>query len=536
MKYKVIFSDIDGTLLTSNHKVTEGTVNAVQKISKSGIDFILVSARMPRGIIPIQKKLGINAPIICFSGALILGKEKNDGTRDIIKNTYMKTVDVKRIYNIMNNDFKDISFSLYQRNQWFVESIDNKWIKLEDEITNSDPTIHEFDLLFQSSELQVNKILCMGEPIRIDELCYKLKEIMPDLIINKSKDTYLEIMECNVLKSNAIKSLEKTLKVKRNEIIAIGDNFNDMDMIIYAGMGIAMGNSPDEVKAVADAITGINDEDGLQQAIEKYLPLSNKIIERDGHIHSHYCPHGSNDAFELYVNKAIELKLKEISFTEHMPLPGNFMDPEFLKTCSPTIVKIEEYINELDYIKVKYINQIKINTGFEVDYIEGYEEKIEKVLNKYGERLQDGLLSVHFIKFEEAYYSVDGSLKEFGKLVKALGSIEKVYDSYYETLLKAIKADLGKFKPTRIGHPTLVRIFNKKYPLDYNNVKLLEEIVKEIKIRNYEVDFNTAGIRKPYCGEIYPSGIFAELVKSNNIKIVYGSDAHMAEDVGKNFK
>lgn len=259
-----------------------------------------------------------------------------------------------------------------------------------------------------------------------------------------------------------------------------------------------------------------------------------KII-RDGHIHSHYCPHGTNDAFELYVEKALSIELEEISFTEHMPLSGDFMDPEFLKSCSPTIDKIEEYIKELDYIKLKYKNKIKINTGFEVDYVEGFEGKTKELLDKYGEKLEDGLLSVHFVKFENLYYCVDASLKEFGKLVEVLGSVEKVYDSYYETLLKAIKADLGSYKPKRIGHPTLVRIFNKEYPLEYTNTKLLEEIVKEIKIRGYEVDFNTAGIRKPYCKEIYPTGIFAELVKHYDIKIVYGSDAHNALDVGRDF-
>ena len=266
---------------------------------------------------------------------------------------------------------------------------------------------------------------------------------------------------------------------------------------------------------------------------EEIIMRSKKIV-RDGHIHSHYCPHGTSDAFELYVDTALKLGLKEITFTEHMPLPGDFMDAEFLKSCSPTVYKIDEYIKELDHVKIKYKNEIKINTGFEVDYVEGYEAKTKKLLDRYGKKLEDSILSVHFIKVENVYYCVD-SLKEFGELFKAIGSLEKIYDSYYETLLKSIKADLGNYKPKRIGHPTLVRIFNLKYPLKYTNNRLLEEIVREIKIRNYEIDFNTAGIRKPYCKEVYPTGIFAELVKQYDVKIVYGSDAHNALDVGKDF-
>ena len=259
------------------------------------------------------------------------------------------------------------------------------------------------------------------------------------------------------------------------------------------------------------------------------------MILRDGHIHSPYCPHGTKDSFELYVQKAIELGLKEITFTEHMPLPGNFMDPEFLRSCSPTRDVIEEYIRELDNIKERFKSVIKINTGLEVDYVEGYEEKIKELLNTYGNKIEDSILSVHFIKIEDEYYCIDASPEEFGRLAQKLGSVEKVYDRYYETLLKSVKADLGIFKPRRIGHPTLVRIFNTEYPLEYTNIELLEEIIKEIKMRNYEVDFNTAGIRKPYCKEAYPSGIFAELVERYGVKFVYGSDAHTALDVGRDF-
>ena len=263
--------------------------------------------------------------------------------------------------------------------------------------------------------------------------------------------------------------------------------------------------------------------------------MGNKIVERDGHIHSPYCPHGTKDTFDMYIEKALSQGLREITFTEHMPLPGNFMDPEFLKYCAPTFEVIENYIEELKSVKEKYGDAIKINTGFEVDYVEGYEEVIKELLNKYGRGLQDGILSVHFVKLEDGYYCVDVSPKEFGKLVDKLGSVEKVYDKYYETLLKAIRADLGEYKPKRIGHPTLVRIFNTEYPFEYTNNALIEEVVKELKARDYEIDVNTAGLRKPYCKEVYPSGSFAELAKKYGVRMVYGSDAHTAADVGRFF-
>ena len=255
-------------------------------------------------------------------------------------------------------------------------------------------------------------------------------------------------------------------------------------------------------------------------------------MRKDGHVHSPYCPHGSNDSFEMYVEKAIKEGLNEISFTEHMPFPLYFMeDREFLDECSPKNEMIEKYFNDLETIKEKYKNIIKINRGLEVDFIDGYEEKTKELLNLYGSKLDDSLLSIHFINIGNEYCDIDGE-NGFSKAVQALGSVEKVYDKYYETLLKAIKSDLGKFKPKRIGHPNLIRIFNKIYPIEYKNIDLLENIVIQLKARDYEVDVNTAGLRKEYCGEIYVSDIFKELVEQYEVRKVYGSDAHIASDVG----
>ena len=89
------------------------------------------------------------------------------------------------------------------------------------------------------------------------------------------------------------------------------------------------------------------------------------------------------------------------------------------------------------------------------------------MLDEYGKYLEDGILSVHMIKIEDEYYCMDFSSEEFEKIVNLLGSIESVYNLYYDTLIKAINADLGEYKPKRIGHLNLVRKYNKKLPYDY---------------------------------------------------------------------
>ncbi|MDO5517077.1 MAG: histidinol-phosphatase HisJ [Clostridium sp.] len=261
----------------------------------------------------------------------------------------------------------------------------------------------------------------------------------------------------------------------------------------------------------------------------------NDLYLRDGHIHSPYCPHGSNDSFDSYVERALEKNLKEISFTEHMPFKSYFIDnKEFLDECSLSKNDVDKYFESVNKIKEKYYGKIKINLGMEVDFIDGLEEETKELLNTYGPHLDDGLLSVHFIKIKDEYMAIDG-IDGFEKARKLLGTVEKVYDKYYETLLKAVKSDLGKYKPKRIGHPNLVRRFNELYPLEYKNYELLETLAEEIKKNDYEVDINTAGLRKKYCGEIYVSGYFRELVEKYKIRTVFGSDSHESKDVGSGF-
>ncbi|MGN0143331.1 MAG: histidinol-phosphatase HisJ, partial [Clostridium sp.] len=256
---------------------------------------------------------------------------------------------------------------------------------------------------------------------------------------------------------------------------------------------------------------------------------------RDGHIHSPFCPHGTSDSLESYVEEALKHNLVEMSFTEHMPFPLYFLeDKEFQDECAASKDKIYDYFEAVKEIKEKYKNKIKINLGMEVDFLDGFEKETKELLNEYGPYLEDGLLSVHFIKIGDKYTDIDGE-DGFKRAVDYYGSVEKVYDKYYETIIKAVKSDLGDYKPKRIGHPNLIRIFNKLYPIEYKNNELLESLAKAIKERDYEVDINTAGLRKPYCGEIYVCGFFKELVEKYAIKTVYGSDSHTSTDVARDF-
>jgi Cof subfamily protein (haloacid dehalogenase superfamily) len=259
--------DIDGTLLNSNHEISTRTKESIKNLYREkDIRIILVSARMPKGISFLQRELEIEEPIICYSGSLVLDKNYN-----VISNQYINVNQVKTI--VKEAKKYDLHISLYKDDTWLIEKSDN-WAQIESDITNIKPELVEFRTTLGSKEYEngVNKILLIGDENKVSRVCKILNtKFVEDLNIYPSKPTYLEIMNKDVSKTSAIKQLLEVYKIDKSEVIAIGDNFNDIDMLKFAGIGVAMGNAPNEVKAISDHITLSNNEDGIAEVIYKYF-------------------------------------------------------------------------------------------------------------------------------------------------------------------------------------------------------------------------------------------------------------------------
>ncbi|WP_456274904.1 histidinol-phosphatase HisJ [Bacillus sp. AK031] len=256
-------------------------------------------------------------------------------------------------------------------------------------------------------------------------------------------------------------------------------------------------------------------------------------MKADGHIHSPYCPHGSKDSFHDYINRAIELGYKEITFTEHAPLPEGFEDPVPDKDSGMKADDLEPYLTELEELKSEYEGRIIIKKGLEIDYIEGFEQETKQFLDHVGPRLDDSLLSVHFLLKEGAYDCLDFSRDNFGRMIGYYGSVDSIHQSYYRTVMKSVQSDLGRFKPDRIGHLTLADKFKKDFPPSKSFEENLQDILKEISNKGMKLDYNGAGFFKPGCGVAYPPPEVAKKAAGMGIPLVYGSDAHQAKDLGQ---
>lgn len=251
----------------------------------------------------------------------------------------------------------------------------------------------------------------------------------------------------------------------------------------------------------------------------------------DKHMHTQFCPHGTKDAMEQYVKVAIQKELDEITFTEHAPLV--IEDPVETKDSAMIEKDVYSYLKEARGLKAKYGHKIAINVGFEIDYIEGYEEKTQLFLEKYPETIPHSILSVHFIKLEnDSYFCIDYSADSFIKKADEVG-FETLYKSYEKSLLKALSLPYGEMTPKKIGHINLIHKFINAY--DYVDPIDWDKLLKIAKGNHYRLDYNYAGIDKKDYGKTYPDAGMVEKAKILGLELETGSDAHKAEEVGRYF-
>lgn len=265
--YKAVFIDMDGTLLTSAHTISEVNKRVIQQLLDKGIMVVPISARPLHGILPITSKVvPDNMPLVSLNGSYIFHN------KEIIYRSDIALAQVNAIHQTLQ-DF-DVSVMYYSQMEWFA-SAESELILKEQKITDVKIIIQPFELTLNQWEMNLggpNKILIAGDKDIILSIEQgMLAEHGGILNIYKSQPAYLEIMNLQASKSLAIDFLLKKYGILQNEIIAIGDNYNDKGMIEFAGAGVAMGNAPDEIKKVADYVTDTNNNDGVAKALNHYF-------------------------------------------------------------------------------------------------------------------------------------------------------------------------------------------------------------------------------------------------------------------------
>lgn len=267
MNYKLICTDIDGTLLNDDKKLPVRAKQSLKAAAEKGITIALVSGRMPSGVDLIEKELGIPCIKVCNAGTCIFMGET------CIQAEYLSN-DTMRNLNRTIAKPHGLPLWIFRNQEWFVTGWDT-YIEKETGFVAYHPRIVDAEALADQWDQEgkaPNKLLFAAPSEIIQRIERKITaEKDTEIDTAKSADIFLEIFPKGVSKGTALKQICKKLHIKAEETIAFGDHELDIPLIEAAGIGVAMGNGILSLKEKADFVTKTNNEAGIADALEVIL-------------------------------------------------------------------------------------------------------------------------------------------------------------------------------------------------------------------------------------------------------------------------
>lgn len=283
---KIIATDLDGTLLSSTGEISEKNIEAIRKAQKAGIEVVVATGRSYASASIPLKKAALNCPIICVNGAELYSV---DG--QLIHSITMNKILIDEIIKVTNNEQAYLELytneGIYAKKQTNFIDILTKIISLNHpEITKEEVEkraeqrfqdesfIFTDDFSTVTNQAHIEFVKALAFSFESDKL-EKIKQTFKnrnDLIVTSSGPDNIEFNHPEAQKGIALKAFADKLGFSSENIMAIGDHYNDLSMLKLSGRSVAMENAVEEIKAQADFITSKNDHDGVAKAIEAILP------------------------------------------------------------------------------------------------------------------------------------------------------------------------------------------------------------------------------------------------------------------------
>lgn len=265
MKYQLIALDVDGTLLTDDHVLTPGTAEAVKAAAAQGAEIVLCTGRAPQSSIPLMEEMGLEGSIITHNGAATVGVQ--GGKQTIIHQFSMELGGLGPYFDYCREH--GVHFDINTTFELFVDKADllpqevlDMYMKFMI-VPKNTPALSEF------SE-PVVKMTASGSADVMDRVQADWSLWHQEYNMLRSGDYFVDLMHKEASKGAALKKLAEQRGIPAENVMAIGNFYNDISMLAYAGLGVAMDNSPLEVKTAANEITLSNEQEGVRAALEKY--------------------------------------------------------------------------------------------------------------------------------------------------------------------------------------------------------------------------------------------------------------------------
>jgi Cof subfamily protein (haloacid dehalogenase superfamily) len=260
---RLVVSDVDGTLVDKNKQLTPGTIAAVARLRAAGLGFTIISARPRSGMMPLADTLAIDDPMGAFNGGTIF---RRDGT--LLCQHRIDPVLVAAMFEIIGE--APVDRWVFADDRWYASNAKGHHVDSERIASNQDPIVtRDFTPLFD----RVDKITFVSDdPALLGGLHDRVSEALGGkATVVQSQTYYLDVTALAANKGDGVTLLAKAMHTALGELAVIGDQANDLAMFERAGLSVAMGQGPAEVRAKADFTTAGNDQDGVAQAIDEII-------------------------------------------------------------------------------------------------------------------------------------------------------------------------------------------------------------------------------------------------------------------------
>jgi Cof subfamily protein (haloacid dehalogenase superfamily) len=273
MAIRLLAIDLDGTLVNERLEIDKRDIAAVRAASAVGVEVVIATGRMFKSSLPYAQQLGLRGPIINYQGAVV----REIATGQVLYRCELTPEMQRRV----------LEFA--EPRDWHV----NAYV---DETVYTARERPEADLYQQISLVPYNVVGPLSKWVHGDatkmvlvdtdasRVPAKLAELTawmgPVAKVTRSLDWFIEVINPEVSKAKSLAMVAERLKVPRSDVCAIGDNKNDEEMIAWAGWGVAMGSAPPEVKQIARYVTGLPDQAGVAQAIDRLILSQGRTTER----------------------------------------------------------------------------------------------------------------------------------------------------------------------------------------------------------------------------------------------------------------
>ncbi|MGH4124979.1 MAG: Cof-type HAD-IIB family hydrolase [Clostridium sp.] len=272
MDYKLICIDMDGTLLNDEKIISESNLRAIKLASEKGVRIAVCTGRIFTSADFFSELLGVKSPVIASNGAYIREKDRNEV---VYKSTLgaekcKKLLSVFRQYNLYPHYYtSNIVFTEQLiHSSCFYQEV-NKTLPKDKQVEIV--LVKDWNEIFEKYESEIFKGIAIDEDLEKLQNAKNQLKCMEDFEVVSSRFNNFEVMNKGVSKGNAVKVLGDYYGISSQQIICIGDSGNDLSMIKFAGLGVAMGNGNDAVKKASQYITDSNNCDGVAKVIEKFV-------------------------------------------------------------------------------------------------------------------------------------------------------------------------------------------------------------------------------------------------------------------------